>query len=389
MSAAPEKSLTAYVAGFIVNTRAKNIPADVMHLGKRSILDGIGLALAGSVSESGHIVRKHLQSLGCKVSNGCTVIGSGMKMPARFAAFANGVAIHADDYDDTQLAAATDRVYGLLTHPTAPALPPVLPRPSRVAPPAAATPANIADAATTTSPVAATTPTAANNDAPGASTTPATGEAPAPVPVVPAPTSAPEAAAPAPLLAGLPPPFVDFGPDEPGEVEEEKEGEGAGEGASEGAGNSAGEDACDAPAGSRLHLLHEIRRGRQRRARDEQGALDAVGGQGTLQADHRARAVVDVLDRQEREDAAQGGLGDLDHRAKIPVSRAARPAAPPVACARERFSPTRTNGKVERFHQTMAREWAYGLSYRSHRQRNQALPHGDRPPISRVHNVRE
>src|SRR6266513_4465066 len=26
----------------------------------------------------------------------------------------------------------------------------------------------------------------------------------------------------------------------------------------------------------------------------------------------------------------------------------------------------RTNGKVERFHQTMAREWAHGLSYRSH-----------------------
>jgi transposase InsO family protein len=62
----------------------------------------------------------------------------------------------------------------------------------------------------------------------------------------------------------------------------------------------------------------------------------------------------------------------------------------------------RTNGKVERFHQTMGREWAYGLAYRSHRERNQALPHwldhnnrqrphsslGDRPPISRVHNVR-
>jgi len=62
----------------------------------------------------------------------------------------------------------------------------------------------------------------------------------------------------------------------------------------------------------------------------------------------------------------------------------------------------RTNGKVERFHQTMGREWAYGLAYRSHHERNQALPHwlnhynrtrphsslGDRPPISRVHNVR-
>ena len=61
----------------------------------------------------------------------------------------------------------------------------------------------------------------------------------------------------------------------------------------------------------------------------------------------------------------------------------------------------RTNGKVERFHQTMAREWAYGLVYRSHRERARALPHwldhyntrrphsslGGQPPISRVHNV--
>src|SRR5436305_1832889 len=62
----------------------------------------------------------------------------------------------------------------------------------------------------------------------------------------------------------------------------------------------------------------------------------------------------------------------------------------------------RTNGKVERFHQTMAREWAYGLAYQTHRHRNAALPHwldtynrqrphsslDNRPPISRVHNVR-
>jgi transposase InsO family protein len=35
----------------------------------------------------------------------------------------------------------------------------------------------------------------------------------------------------------------------------------------------------------------------------------------------------------------------------------------------------RTNGKVERFHQTMAREWAYGMTYRSHHHRNAALSH--------------
>jgi transposase InsO family protein len=60
-----------------------------------------------------------------------------------------------------------------------------------------------------------------------------------------------------------------------------------------------------------------------------------------------------------------------------------------------------TNGKVERYQQTMAREWAYGLTYRSSQDRHQALPYwldhynhhrphsaiGNRPPISRVHNL--
>ena len=121
-----EKSLTAYVAQFVVGTRSTSIPAAVMHLGKRSILDGIGLALAGNAAESGQIVRTYLRRMGCATDRGCTVIGTSLKVPARFAAFANGIAIHADDYDDTQLAVAKDRVYGLLTHPTAPALPPAL-----------------------------------------------------------------------------------------------------------------------------------------------------------------------------------------------------------------------------------------------------------------------
>jgi transposase InsO family protein len=61
----------------------------------------------------------------------------------------------------------------------------------------------------------------------------------------------------------------------------------------------------------------------------------------------------------------------------------------------------RTNGKVERFHQTMAREWGYGVTYRSSNARTAALPHwlnhynerrphsalGNRPPISRVRNL--
>jgi transposase len=68
-----------------------------------------------------------------------------------------------------------------------------------------------------------------------------------------------------------------------------------------------------------------------------------------------------------------------------------------------RFIPPRTpkrNGKVERYQQTLAREWAYGQRYRSSDARATALPiwqthyntrrnHsgiGNRPPISRVRN---
>jgi transposase InsO family protein len=61
----------------------------------------------------------------------------------------------------------------------------------------------------------------------------------------------------------------------------------------------------------------------------------------------------------------------------------------------------RWNGKVERVHQTMEREWAKGLRYRNSSARNRALPHWLRyynqrrphssldgqPPISRAHNL--
>ncbi|KAA0690906.1 MmgE/PrpD family protein [Neorhizobium sp. P12A] len=120
-----DKGLTKYVAAFVADAKVKDLPEDVVELGKKHILDGIGLALSGAVAHSGAIVLRHLDELGLQ-SGVATVIGMNRKVAPRFAAFANGVGIHADDYDDTQLAVAADRVYGLLTHPTAPALPAAL-----------------------------------------------------------------------------------------------------------------------------------------------------------------------------------------------------------------------------------------------------------------------
>lgn len=115
------EALTHEVADFALSAALDNIPSDVINLAKKSILDGFGLALSGSVAASGTIVQKYLEKIGAKGQ--AIVIGTGLQTAGRFAAFANGVGVHADDYDDTQLAVAKDRVYGLLTHPTAPCLP--------------------------------------------------------------------------------------------------------------------------------------------------------------------------------------------------------------------------------------------------------------------------
>jgi 2-methylcitrate dehydratase PrpD len=117
--------LTKYIVEFVCNTKFTDLPADVIALGKKSILDGLGLALAGSRAQNGKLFREYLSGLGLP-DRGATVIGTKAKLPPRFAAFSNGLAIHVEDFDDTQLAVGKDRTYGLLVHPTAPVLPAAL-----------------------------------------------------------------------------------------------------------------------------------------------------------------------------------------------------------------------------------------------------------------------
>src|SRR5882757_7482036 len=117
--------ITDYIGRFVTTTRYEDIPGEVIALGKKTILDGLGLALAGSKAQTGALCRQYLENLG--VCDGkSTIIGSARKTSPRFAAFVNAVSIHADDFDDTQLAVAKDRVYGLLVHPTVPVLPAIL-----------------------------------------------------------------------------------------------------------------------------------------------------------------------------------------------------------------------------------------------------------------------
>jgi 2-methylcitrate dehydratase PrpD len=116
--------LTQEVANFVSKTRHRDIPPEVLRLAHGLIVDGLGVALAGSTEECARIVQSHLRDMGGKKES--TVLGTGLAVPALKAALANGVAGHAMDYDDTQLSTSKEAVYGLLTHPTTPVLAAVL-----------------------------------------------------------------------------------------------------------------------------------------------------------------------------------------------------------------------------------------------------------------------
>lgn len=93
--------------------RLDDIPADVKSAAKWHILDGIGCALAAArvkeVPYAGAVAR----SLGD--SDEASVLGEGIHVSAASAAFANGVQMHALDFDDTHT--------GALVHATAATLP--------------------------------------------------------------------------------------------------------------------------------------------------------------------------------------------------------------------------------------------------------------------------
>ncbi|HWO43934.1 MAG TPA: MmgE/PrpD family protein, partial [Candidatus Eisenbacteria bacterium] len=100
--------LTEEIARFVAGTRYRDIPAEVVRLARGFILDGLGVALAGSTEDGARIVRRHVSRLGGRPE--ATVLGTTLRAPVPEAALANGVAGHAMDYDDTQLSTSKDAV---------------------------------------------------------------------------------------------------------------------------------------------------------------------------------------------------------------------------------------------------------------------------------------
>jgi 2-methylcitrate dehydratase PrpD len=113
-----ESPLTDEVIEFILSDIM--IPDNVKSKALEHVIDGIAVMLAGSRTDCSRKVATYVKNK--KGISESTVIGHGFKAPSPDGALINGTSGHADDYDDTQLSTAPDRLYGLMTHPTVPVL---------------------------------------------------------------------------------------------------------------------------------------------------------------------------------------------------------------------------------------------------------------------------
>ena len=107
--------VTERIARFVVETSLDTIPAAAVETAKVAFMDMLGVALAGSQDDAGSIAARIAREEGAREE--ASVIGHGFRTSAQQAAFANGVAAHALDYDHSFLAGG---------QPTAPVIPAAL-----------------------------------------------------------------------------------------------------------------------------------------------------------------------------------------------------------------------------------------------------------------------
>jgi len=90
--------VTTQIAAFVASTDYASLPPAVIARAKESFLDTLGITLAGAVEPGGRIISRYAgQTAGTPESS---VIGGGIKVPARSAAAANGTLAHIVGFSD-------------------------------------------------------------------------------------------------------------------------------------------------------------------------------------------------------------------------------------------------------------------------------------------------
>jgi len=91
--------LTKRLAEFVIDTRTTDIPAPVLAGSRYALIDTLGCALAGALEPAAELAAQWAQEMGAPGK--ATVWGRNLTTSAAEAAFANGIAGHALDFDDS------------------------------------------------------------------------------------------------------------------------------------------------------------------------------------------------------------------------------------------------------------------------------------------------
>jgi 2-methylcitrate dehydratase PrpD len=96
------REVTAAMAEMVVSLDAQHLPDETVDLITRAFVDSLGCGLAGTVQPEGTIMRGWVVSQG-GAPDSTLIGGGGTRVPAAWAALANGTTMHALDYDDFAL----------------------------------------------------------------------------------------------------------------------------------------------------------------------------------------------------------------------------------------------------------------------------------------------
>lgn len=116
-----DRSLTEAAATFVAGLSYDDLPEEAVRIARRQILDGLACQIGGTEQEALAVMARYVTGIG-GAAQARLVGDASLRVPAHLAALWNGLAGHAMDWDDTQLARHPGRAYGLMTHPTMPPL---------------------------------------------------------------------------------------------------------------------------------------------------------------------------------------------------------------------------------------------------------------------------
>lgn len=109
----PSQGISRVLADFVAESRFENLPPELIHEAKRSLLNGFATALAGASDPVVDRCIETLASFSGPPSSG--LVGRRERFDGLTAAFLNAVATNVHDFDDTHT--------GTIIHPTAPVSP--------------------------------------------------------------------------------------------------------------------------------------------------------------------------------------------------------------------------------------------------------------------------